>query len=109
MTLFAFGKVSPVRTAQEQCRALVAAAVITLVLAACSVGASGSPRAEIAIPTGRAFVGTPGPCPAALITGRLVRDTESGLVLEASNARRVRLIFPFGYSAVADGERVMLV
>ncbi|HYN64214.1 MAG TPA: hypothetical protein VES36_06375 [Candidatus Limnocylindrales bacterium] len=54
----------------------------------------------VAVPTDPPFPpGTPGPCPAALITGTLVRDAETGLALHLDEGLRMAVTWPFGYVA----------
>lgn len=96
--------------------------MLALVLVSCRAGSGldvtpersllASPSETVSvveIPTAEPRSGTPGPCPAALLTGHLIADSEWGIALLASNGRRTKLIFPYGYGARIEGGLIALV
>ena len=48
-------------------------------------------------------------CDDALLTGRLVRDAETGLAVAAPNGEITRVIWPFGFSARYEADRISLL
>ena len=48
-------------------------------------------------------------CDDALLTGRLVRDAETGLAVAGPTGEITRVIWPFGFSARYEADRIWLV
>jgi hypothetical protein len=66
----------------------------------------------IALPTQPATPGgeTPAPCPAAEITGHLLRDPEYGLVIAVDLSEAVLpVVWPYGFSGETQGDEVVLL
>jgi hypothetical protein len=53
--------------------------------------------------------GSPQPCPAALIQGRLVADEQWGIAVGVEDGSVIKVIWPYGYASRADGDRMALV
>ncbi len=95
-------------------RTLLGLASATLI-AACAVSPSPSPTPTS--PTGAVALrtqepqpaGTAAACMAALITGALVRDAQTGLRLRDDQGLAHQVIWPNGYSARDDGGRLALI
>jgi hypothetical protein len=82
--------------------------------AACTHGPAPTSASLIAVPTQSPppSVGTPVPCMAALIDGDLVADATYGIALDDlhTHTRRVRkVIWPYGFVAARDGDRLALL
>ncbi|MEW5992124.1 MAG: hypothetical protein AB1736_12365 [Chloroflexota bacterium] len=87
--------------------ATLAAASLAIALAACSGGAGPTPLPEVRITTEAAPSNA---CMEALITGVLVPHGAWGLALQApGNGELSRPMFPFGYRALLEGDRVVLI
>ncbi len=93
-----------VRTA----RTALAAALVSLLVAACSGSAATTPPIErVAITTENAPAQA---CMEALITGEFVPHPQWGLALRVpGTGELMQPIFPFGYAAVVDGARIALI
>jgi hypothetical protein len=93
---------------------LAALTLAGVVLAGCSaVGGAGSPAPSlIAVPTQSPVPAneTPGPCPAAQTEGELIADDRWGIVLDEGYLGEIRrVIWPYGFAARHDGDRLALL
>jgi hypothetical protein len=98
-------RVREARTRTRWTAQVLLSVVAALVIAAC---AAASPA--IAVPTLEPEpAGTPQACPAALIEGILRADEEWGIVLEATDGAKVKVLWPHGYSARVDDGGLALI
>lgn len=90
--------------------------ILAFLIAGCGTdGAPATPSLDpstlVAVPTQEPVAdgNTPPPCPAALVRGELVSNPEWGVALADQDARIIRqVIWPFGYVAQIQGERLAL-
>jgi hypothetical protein len=87
-------------------RAAATAALLTILIAACSPAAT-TENHRVAIRTEPASAEG---CMEALITGELVAHPQWGIAIQVPGTGELMLpIFPFGYSAAVDGARIALI
>lgn len=98
---------------------LIAAALCLVLMAACSGYPPGQapaspttpvdPMTSVGVPTEGPWQGTPPPCPASYIEGRLIPHPDRGAVLEVTPEDVVMVAWPYGYSgALIDGRFALL-
>jgi hypothetical protein len=67
----------------------------------------------VAIPTASPWPSadsqSPHPCAAAVAWGTLVKDDVLGVTLESDNGNRMKVVWPYGYFARRDGDRIALL
>ena len=94
--------------------AIVLVSVLAVSIAACGPTpvSSSSLGTLIAVPTQTPplpAAGSPQACMAALLTGELVADRGWGVAVKGDDGRVVKVIWPYGYAARADGSGLVLV